>query len=70
MEISFRSSKLKQIFASSQKLVAKYGDRCASKIRIRIGVLTAAENLDQIPKVKPDRCHELKNDHRGSFAID
>ena len=48
----------------------EYGDKCAKKIMIRISVLRAANNLDCVPKVKPDRCHRLEGNRKGRYAVD
>ena len=70
MQITFKTKKLKKTFNERQKLVTEYGDKTAKKIMLRIGVLKAAANLNQVPKVKPDRWHELKNNRKGTFAVD
>jgi len=70
MQITFKSNKLKKIFNEKQKLVTEYGDKPARKIMLRMGVLRAAGNLSQIPRLKPDRCHELTNNRKGTFAVD
>lgn len=70
MVITFDTGKLKKIFNESRKLDREFGDRNAKKIRIRMSVLRVASNLEQVPKVKPDRCHELTNNRKGTFAVD
>ncbi len=70
MQITFKNTKLKKIFNEKQKLIIEYGDKAAKKIMMRMGVLKAAANLNQVPKQKPDRCHELSNNRKGTFAVD
>ena len=36
----------------------------------RMMVLRAAINLSQVPHTKPERRHELSENHKGMFAID
>lgn len=33
-------------------------------------MLKASPNLAAVPKGKPDRCHELKGNRKGIFAVD
>jgi len=70
MVITFKTGKLQKIFNESRKLDREFGPNNAKKIRRRMGVLHAASNLEQVPKVKPDRCHELTNNRKGTFAVD
>ena len=42
----------------------------AKPIQKRLATLTAAPTLDDVPKVKPDRCHQLTQDRDESFAVD
>ncbi len=70
MRVNFKNQKMRKIFEKEQKLRQEYGDKCARKIKIRMSVLIAANNLDCVPKIKPDRCHELKNNRKGTFAVD
>ncbi len=70
MLVYFRTTKMNKIFEKEQKLKQEYGDKCARKIMRRLSVLKFANNLDCVPKVKPDRCHELHNNRKGTFAVD
>ncbi|MEA1911015.1 MAG: killer suppression protein [Spirochaetota bacterium] len=70
MVITFDKAKLKKIFNESKRLDREFGNRNAKKIQIRMSVLRAALSLEQVPKVKPDRCHELTNNRKGTFAVD
>ena len=70
MDIVFRTRKLERTFNSEQELVKEYGKQCARKIRIRMAVLRAATSLADVPTAPPDRCHELKGNKNGHFAVD
>lgn len=35
-----------------------------------MAVLRAATSLEDVPTAPPDRCHELKGDKSGHFAVD
>ncbi|HBE01803.1 MAG: hypothetical protein A2096_14415 [Spirochaetes bacterium GWF1_41_5] len=70
MEISFRTIKLEKIFNDYKKLVQEYGLENAKKISLRMAVLQNALCLNDIPKLPPDRCHELSGERKGEFAVD
>jgi len=69
MEIRFASAKLKKEFESQALLQKRYGEQ-ANKIQLRLALLKASPNLASVPKGKPDRCHELKGERKGTFAVD
>lgn len=69
MVIVFATTKMEKVFNSAKELNRKYGKQ-AQKIMIRMGSLRAAANLSQVPKVPPDRCHELSEGRPGQFAVD
>jgi proteic killer suppression protein len=70
MNISFKNSKLDKIFNSEKELVRTYGKDRAKYIQIRMSKLEAADNLDQIPKEPPERCHQLMGNRDEQFAVD
>lgn len=70
MDIVFRTRKLERTFNSERELVKEYGKQCARKIQVRMAVLRAATSLEDVPTAPPDRCHELKGDKSGHFAVD
>jgi len=70
MDITFKTSKLRKTFNSEKELKKVYGKENSRKIKNRIAVLIAAINLSDVPKEKPERCHALKGDRLGQFAVD
>ena len=68
--ITFKTAKLQKIFNSRRNLVREYGEYNAARIAVRMAVLLQAPNLAAVPTGKPDRCHELKGNRRGQFAVD
>jgi len=69
MEIRFAGAKLKKEFESQALLQKRYGEQ-SKKIQLRLAVLKASPNLASVPKGKPERCHELKGERKGTFAVD
>lgn len=70
MRIEFKTKKLSKIFNSQQELIKNYGVKQAQKIQIRMAVLRSATCLAEIPSIKPDRCHSLKGERKGQYAVD
>lgn len=69
MEIFF-PKKIAKILNDKKCLTKEFGDLIAKRIRIRLSVLQGAPSLSDVPTVKPDRCHPLKGDKKGMFAVD
>ena len=70
VEINFKSRKLAKVLNEEARLVKEYGAKMARKIRTRLAVLVAMPNLDMVPRVPPERCHRLKGDFKGCYALD
>ena len=47
-----------------------FGPKLAKKIATRLNELDIAENLDEISRVPPARCHELSGDRDGQLSVD
>lgn len=70
MEIEFSSAKLAKVCNSEKESIREWGDQNARKIRQRLAELYAAETLADVSKLPPLRCHELKGNRAGQFAVD
>ena len=70
MDIQFASAKLERIFNSQQQLLKTFGKETAKKIGVRMSVLRSAPTLNTVPTKRPDRCHPLKGDRKGEYAVD
>jgi proteic killer suppression protein len=69
MHIEFASNKLKRQMGSEAAMQKAYGDR-ANRLKLRLGVLKNAMCLADVPTDPPPRCHALKGDYSGSYAVD
>jgi plasmid maintenance system killer protein len=70
MDISFKRTKIQKIFNSESELRKEYGNEQARIIMRRMMVLSAAENLNDISCLPPERCHELTGNMQDHFAVD
>ena len=69
MEFEFQSKKLQKELTEQKSMDRAYGIR-AAPLRRRLTVLRKAECLADVPKAPPDRCHALKADRAGQYAVD
>lgn len=69
MEITFQTDKFADECNDFKRLVRRYGEDNAKRIRRRLDDLQAAANLD-VMRTLPGRCHELIGDLAGQLAID
>lgn len=70
MEIIFSDREFEGICQDCNRLVKKYGFQNATKITQRIEQLRAIETLGHMLKYRIGRCHPLKGDFKGLFALD
>lgn len=70
VDIFFKSTKLAKVLNEEVRLKKGYGAINAKQIRLRLAVLSASATLAVVPRVPPDRCHQLTGDRRGCFAVD
>jgi proteic killer suppression protein len=70
MTISFASKKLQKVCNSDKEMRAEFGAELSKKLQLRLSELRAADNLDEISKLPPARCHELSQNRQGQLAVD
>lgn len=69
MEVLFQDGKLQKTCNSEKALRRTYGADMARKIQQRLSELAAATTLKDMEKVPAARCHELRADRSGQFAV-
>lgn len=70
MKVTFRNRKLGELINNQRKLIRKYGPQNARLIIQRLNELSAADSLETMVKYKIGRCHPLKGDLKGKYALD
>ena len=70
IEIEFKSAKLKQLCESDKKLTAQFGAVNARKIVQRLNQIEAGDSLGMLVQCRIGRCHPLKGNRQGQFALD
>lgn len=69
MVITFRTRALQAIGNDTGVGRRSLGKRCSDLLRKRLDDLSAADSLETM-RYLPGRCHELKGDRAGQFAVD
>ncbi|MEN8245918.1 MAG: type II toxin-antitoxin system RelE/ParE family toxin [Thermodesulfobacteriota bacterium] len=69
MEVTFRTKKLKKEYLKYAVAQKAYGLQVARKYIERINIIKHARNIDELSRLPGLRCHPLKGDREGQFAI-
>ncbi len=70
MQISFCKKNLQKASNSEKESNKKWGRSRGRKIRQRLAELAAADSLADVSRLPPARCHELRGNRKGQFAVD
>lgn len=70
MYIKYKDDRLKKTLNDRTKLARAYGTGNARKIVQRLGEITASSSLRMMLKCRIGRCHLLKGDYAGMYAMD
>jgi len=67
--VQFRTGKLEKCYLESKQSVREFGSSVGRKYIQRINIIKAIDNLDDLKKLPGLRCHPLKGDRLGQYAI-
>lgn len=70
MEIIFKTRKLQKLANHKVLSVRGFGEIGAMRLGRRLDEIRAAENLATLMTLPQARCHPLKGDLKGKFAVD
>jgi len=70
MEISFATRKMQKLCNSEREMRKNLDTRDAQRLQQRLAEFKAADTLDDISRLPPARCHELKQDRKGQLTVD
>ena len=70
MDITYKTRKLEKICTDAKAAEKAYGRGMAEKIHQRIDEISAADNVEIMIQFHIGRCHLLKHDRKGQFAVD
>ena len=70
MRITYKNNKLEKICTDAEVAEKEYDKRMAYKINECIRQLSAAVSVEWLIQKRISRCHSLKGDRKGQFAMD
>jgi proteic killer suppression protein len=69
VKITYKTNKLEKQLTVAREMHKAFGTM-AKKVNQRIREITASANLEVLKTIPAARCHELKGDKKGQFAVD
>jgi proteic killer suppression protein len=69
VKVTFRTRKLEREYRESALAFKAYGEQVGRKYIQRIDILKQVRNLDELVRMPGLRCHPLKGDREGQWAV-
>lgn len=69
MEIQFRTRALEKQYQQSKEAFKAYGVQIGTQYIQRINIIKQSSNIDELISIRTLRCHPLKGDRGGEWAI-
>jgi proteic killer suppression protein len=69
MEVRFRTPKLRKQFEKGKEAIRAYGEEVGRRYVQRINLIKSTRDMDTLKKLPGLRCHELKGDCMGQWAV-
>lgn len=70
MKIVYKNKSLEKVCTNYDEARKKYNDKMAMKIHQRIDEITAIDTVENLIKYRLGRCHLLKGNRQGQYAMD
>ncbi len=70
MDITYKNKKIKKVCTDANAAEKMYGRKMAEKIQQRIDQITAADSVEMLIEFHIGRCHPLKQNRKGQYAVD
>ena len=70
MDVVYKNDEIKQICTDFDYAKRKYGKIMAGKIQKRVAQIESADSIELMLELKWGRCHKLKGDREGQYALD
>ncbi|RMD89791.1 MAG: plasmid maintenance system killer [Calditrichaeota bacterium] len=69
MEVRFRTRKLRKQYEKSREAEKAYGPEVARRYIQRINILKQAHDINEVCALPGLRCHSLKGNRQGQWAV-
>ena len=70
LDITYKTKKLEKICTDAKSAERAHGREMAEIIHQRIDEITAADNVEMMIQFRIGRCHPLKQNRKGQYAVD
>ncbi len=70
LDITYKNKKIKKVCTDANAAEKMYGRKMAEKIQQRIDQITAADSVEMLIEFHIGRCHPLKQNRKGQYAVD
>lgn len=70
MDITYKTRKLEKICTDAKVAEKTHGREMAEIIHQRIDEITAADSVEMMIQFHIGRCHSLKHNRKGQYAVD
>ncbi len=70
LHIIYKTRKIEKICTSAYEAEKRYSREMAEKIHMRMDQIRAAESVDEMQHFQIGRCHPLKGERQGQYAVD
>lgn len=70
MKVRYRNNKIRKVCTDANAARKEYGENMARKIHQRIDELTAIDTVEMMIMYHIGRCHPLKGNREGQYALD
>jgi len=67
--VKFKTKQLQLCYTEYRKASKTFGNNVARKYIQRINIIQQSRNLDELTRLPGLRCHALKGERRGQYAI-
>ena len=70
MDITYDNKKIEKVCTDAKTAERSYGREMADKIHQSIDEISAADTVEMMIKFHIGRCHTLKQNRKGQYAVD
>ena len=70
MDITYNNKKIEKVCTDAKTAERSYGREIDDKIHQRIDEISAADTVEMMIKFHIGRCHTLKQNRKGQYAVD
>ena len=70
MQIEYNNRSIQKICTNASIAEKKYGTQMAERLSQRIDEIRSADSVEEMVKYKIGRCHLLKLNRKGQYAVD